>query len=131
MLWVDREVAAPAAVAWLLLSDPDRWPEWGPTVRRAELDGDRLGLGATGRVTTVVGISLPFRVTGYEEGRRWSWRVAGIPATDHLVENQGADRCRVAIGVPLLAAPYAAVCRLALRRIERLATGDPARGDPA
>ncbi len=126
MLWVDREVAAPAAVAWALLSGPDRWPEWGPTVRGAELDADRLGPGVTGRITTAVGVRLPFEVTRYEEGQRWSWRVLGIPATDHLVEPLGADRCRVRFGVPVFAAPYALVCRAALGRIEGLATGGSA-----
>jgi hypothetical protein len=43
-----------------------------------------------------------------------------VPATSHHVEDHDA-RCRAAIGVPVVVAPYLAICRLALRRIERLA----------
>lgn len=120
-MWVTRVVDAPAADAWDLLVDVRRWPSWGPSVRRAELDdgSHRLTEGATGRVHPPIGPSIPFRVTELEAPRSWSWRVAGVPATAHRVEALGPDRCRVGFEVPGWAAPYAAVCRVALRRIER------------
>lgn len=120
MLWVHREIDAPAEVLWDLLASPDRWPEWGPSVRHAELDGDRLDTGATGVVTTALGVRLPFEITS-SDGMRWSWKVAGVPATDHSVEGLGPARCRVGFGVPWPAAPYLAVCRMALGRLESLA----------
>jgi hypothetical protein len=46
--------------------------------------------------------------------------VAGIPATGHRVEALGPGRCRVVFEVPLLAAPYLAVCRLAAHRIRTI-----------
>jgi hypothetical protein len=52
--------------------------------------------------------------------KTWAWTVAGVPATTHTVE-PAPGGCRVAFGVPTPAAPYALVCRAALRRIERLA----------
>lgn len=122
MLWASREVDAPAEVLWDLLTDPARWPEWGPSVAAAELDGDRLRAGALGRVRTAVGVTVPVEVTAVEPGRRWAWRVAGIPATDHRVDPLGPGRCRVGIGVPAPAAPYLAVCHVALGRLERIAT---------
>lgn len=64
----------------------------------------------------------PFRVTELVEGRRWAWAVGGVAATSHEVEPLGGNRCRVAMGVPWPVAPYLAVCAVALRRIERLAT---------
>jgi hypothetical protein len=74
-------------------------------------------------VRTVLGAWLPFEVTEFTEGRSWRWRVAGLPATSHLVEPRPGG-CRVTFGVPFAAAPYALVCQEALRRIERLAHPD-------
>ncbi len=126
-IWVHRDIAAPAERAWELLSEPDRWSAWGPSVRGAALHGERLERGATGTVTTAVGIDLDFEITRFEPGRAWSWKVAGVPATDHRVEPLGPDRCRVGFGVPWPALPYLAICRLALARIETLARRDTGR----
>jgi hypothetical protein len=120
--WVSREVDAPASAAWEVLVDLDRWPRWGPSVRSATLDDGtrRLSAGVTGRVVPVVGPPLRFVVTEFAEGERWSWSVAGVPATSHRVEPVGEDRCRVAMGIAWPAAPYLAVCGVALGRIDRL-----------
>lgn len=120
-LFVWRTVDAPASILWGLLTDLDRWPEWGPSVRSAELDGRRLHEGARGTVTTAVGVTLPFEVTEYAEGESWSWNVAGLPATDHKVRADGAGRCRIGFGVPWPAAAYLTVCHVALRRLEAMA----------
>ena len=121
-LWVEREMPVDAESAWELLVDVDRWPEWGPSVRAAGLDGDRLDVGATGWVETPVGLRVRFEVTRYEEGQLWAWEVAGVPATDHRVRRLGSAACAVGFGIPRLAAPYALVCRRALASIERLLT---------
>lgn len=105
---------------WELLIDVGRWPEWGPSVRRATLATSRFELGSKGFVRTVIGLELPFEVTRFEEGRSWSWSVAGCPATDHVVEARGPDMSSVAFGVPWIAAPYLVVCRMALRRLDEL-----------
>lgn len=130
-LWTRLEIGAPAGLVWELLTDVRRWPEWGPTVRRAELDDGAVLLhaGATGRVWGPAGPPLPFRVSAHDEGRRWRWEVAGIGATDHAVEALGARRCRLGFGVPWPAAPYLAVCRVAAARIRRLAEAGPG-GEP-
>lgn len=121
---VSRGLDVPAEVAWDLLVDTTRWPDWGPTVTGAEIatggDGTRITLGATGTVRTPVGLSLPFRITELDPGRRWSWAVAGVAATAHRVEGLGPQRCRVTFEVPRWAPPYLAVCAVALRRLERL-----------
>lgn len=125
---VDRFVPAAPEVVWDLLVDTSRWPEWGPSVTAVELDyahathatTARITAGSTGRVRTAVGVWVPFRITEFDDGRRWSWNVAGIPATSHTVE-PAPGGCRVGFGVPLLVAPYALVCQVALARIERLA----------
>jgi len=109
--------------AWRLLTDTRTWPSWGPSIRAVTLhapDGDPvIAAGTTGTVRTVVGVTLPFRVVEVEPMARWTWRVAGVPATGHRVEGH-PDGCRVIFEVPMLAAPYAAVCQVALRRIRRL-----------
>lgn len=120
-VWVHRDIVAPAEEIWELLTNVDCWPDWGPTVRRAELHGESFAAGVEGTVTTAVGVSLPFEITECEAGRRWTWTVAGIPATDHAVEALGPQRSRAGFGVPWPAAPYLAVCAVALRRLESLA----------
>ena len=85
-LWSHRDVDAPANTVWELLTNPRHWPVWGPTVRQAELHGERLEAGATGTVTTMLGLDLPFEITAYDEAERWAWKVAGVTATDLRVE---------------------------------------------
>lgn len=93
-------------------------------MRRAEVDGE-FETGATGVVTTVVGVRLPFEITACErESMRWAWKVAGVPASDHTVQALGPMRCLVGFGVPWLAAPYLAVCGMALRRLESIAASE-------
>lgn len=120
------EVAASSEVAWEQLTDLGCWPQWGPTVRSARLaDGSRrLSAGATGSVETVLGVWLPFEVEHWqvdESLRSWSWRVAGVPATEHLVIARGPSHCRVEMSVPWWAPSYLAVVRVGLTRIRRLA----------
>jgi uncharacterized protein YndB with AHSA1/START domain len=123
-----RQIAAPADAVWQLLVDLDAWPQWGPTVAGAELDGAGFELGATGRVWTPVGVPLPFTVTELDQGRTWAWSVAGVPATRHGVEPSG-DGCRAWMSAPIWAPAYLPVLAVALRRIESMARlGDSSGG---
>ncbi len=118
---MSRDVDVDASAAWSVLIDTRRWPDWGPTVAGVEAAPLPLQLGTTGRVRTAVGVWLDFEVTEFVPGRSWSWKVAGIHATDHRVETLGPGRCRIAMSAPWAAAPYLAVCAIALRRIGELA----------
>jgi uncharacterized protein YndB with AHSA1/START domain len=120
MLSVSRTVNVAPETVWDLLVDLDAWPRWGPTVAGATIDGE-LGVGTRGTVRTAVGVSLPFEVTRFDSGRCWAWKVAGVPATEHTVE-PAPGGCTVTFGVPWWAPGYLAVCALALRRLDRLAT---------
>ncbi|MCC5953377.1 MAG: SRPBCC family protein [Acidimicrobiia bacterium] len=121
-MWAHRTIDAPAVDLWRLFAEVDLWPQWGPSVRSASVDGGGpLCTGATGQVVTAAGVRLPFEITEWVDLHRWSWRVAGVPATDHEVTSLGLDRCRVGFGVPWPAAPYLAVCRRALATMDRLA----------
>lgn len=132
MLTVDRVVTAQPEAVWDVLVDLDMWPRWGPSIRRAELDGPDqvrpgLALGSTGRVWTPVGVSLPFVITEFEPGRCWAWAVAGVPATRHRVDPVDGG-CRVSFGVPRWAPAYLPVCAVALWRIQRLVSAGPGPG---
>lgn len=119
---VDRDIAATPEAVWRLLIDLDAWPRWGPSVRRAALRGGatELGPGARGTVWTAGGLALPFVVTAFDPGRHWGWSVAGVPATGHRVVGIPGG-CRASFDVPCWAAPYLAVCAVALARVETLA----------
>src|SRR5690242_20393506 len=105
------DVAAPGELVWEELVDLSCWPSWGPTVRSARLDegSTRLRPGATGSVDTAVGLRLPFEVAEWCDDaprRSWSWRVAGVHATEHAVVDTGPSRCRVQMSVPWWASAY-------------------------
>jgi hypothetical protein len=118
--WTWRDLDLAPDEAWDRLARTAWWPRWGPTVTAVEPADVVVSPGLRGRVRTPLGVRVPFVVDEVVPGERWSWSVWGRPATDHAVVPLGTDRSRVGIGVPRLAAPYLLVCRLALRRLERL-----------
>jgi hypothetical protein len=124
-LVVSRVVDAPAAAAWAVLTEVSQWPAWGPTVAAVDCPVRRIEAGTTGRIRVAgVGLWAPFEVDAYvdtEAEKRWTWRVARVPATGHRVDPLG-DRCRVSFEVPLVAAGYVPVCRRALDNVASLAT---------
>ncbi|MGI8753605.1 MAG: SRPBCC family protein [Acidimicrobiales bacterium] len=131
MLDVARHLPVPAASVWATLIDTTVWSQWGPSVRGATLDrdGTLLRADSTGRVLTAFGVWLPFRVTDWEPGRRWGWKVAGIPATAHRVEPaDGGATSRAVIEIPTWAPFYAPLCWMALGRVGAVAAR---RGLPA
>ena len=38
-LWVRRDISAPSETVWELLTNPERWPEWGPLTTSAVIAG--------------------------------------------------------------------------------------------
>jgi len=122
VLEVSATINAPATVAWRLLTDTHAWPQWGPSIRTVEVPTRFISAGVRGRVRTALGPWFSFEINDWEEGRHWSWTVAGIAATGHLVEATGPDSCEVTFKIPAWAPFYVPVCRAALRAIERLAT---------
>ena len=115
------DIDAPTEMVWHLITEFDRWPEWGPTVRRVEADARHVAVGVTGRVQTPVGMWLPFEITTVVPGRAWDWKVAGIAATGHRLDRTGASSCRLEFSVPWAAVPYMVVLRRALHRVKHLA----------
>jgi Polyketide cyclase / dehydrase and lipid transport len=124
MIRTGLEIPAAAAVAWRLLIDTEAWPRWGPSVIAVDAPARHIGPAMSGRVQTALGPWLPFEITDWHAGVRWSWRVAGVPATGHVVESLGPGRCRVAFTIPIWAPFYVPVCRAALRRLRDLALAE-------
>lgn len=128
-LSVSREMECSADAVWVVLTHVEAWPRWGPSVSGATVLGATdppgvIGPGARGTVRTAVGVSLPFEITQFEDGRSWAWSVAGVPATRHHVRPT-ATGCTVTFGVPWWAPGYLAVCAVALGRIEQLVAPRP------
>lgn len=124
VLAVARHLPASPAAVWDAFIDTSVWPRWGPSLRQASLEheGTRLRPGSKGRVQTAIGIWLPFEVTDWEDGRQWSWKVAGVPATVHRVEAvTGGRGVRAVIEVPNWAAVYGPLCWIALGRLGHVA----------
>ncbi len=121
---VQRHMRVPPEVVWHLLTDTDAWPLWGPTVKRAHIDGGAVVEGARGTVVTPVGVPLPFLITRVDPEHSWSWSVAGVPATSHEVEPV-LGGCVARMTTPPWAPAYLPVLEIALRRIERLAAERP------
>ncbi len=115
------EIGVPPSRGWDLIARFEHWPHWGVSIDGVEAAGSEVESGLKGRVKTAVGPWLPFEITDVDPGRSWSWRVAGIPATGHVVEAIGADRCAVSFTVPWPAAPYRFVLRRSLRRLAAMA----------
>lgn len=124
---VSRSLKKPCGHIWEVLTDTATWPQWGPSVKAVECRDRIIKQGTRGRVRTVAGIWLPFIITRYEESRFWSWNVAGIPATGHRVEPQEKNLCQLTFEVPLIAAPYAYICKIALDRIAGILEGSKYR----
>ena len=126
-LVVSRVVDATAEDAWEVLTDTTQWPAWGPTVAAVDCPSRSIAAGTSGRVRlTAVGLWVPFEVDSYvdtDSEKRWTWVVAGVPATGHRVDPLDGQ-CRVSFEVPLVAAGYVPVCRRALDAIATLVTGD-------
>ncbi|MFT5354199.1 MAG: hypothetical protein ACI9KE_001402 [Polyangiales bacterium] len=128
MIEVHETAHADAQTVWSILADTRRWTEWGPSVVKVEHTPSMLHACSEGRVQLPIGLWLPFRVTDFEPGRSFRWSVAGIPATGHRVVSLGPGRSRVTFEVPTLAAPYALVCKVACRKIAKLAERQMAEG---
>lgn len=120
---ISRIIDAPAKFVWALLTDTCRWPLWGPSVVAVRSAERYIRQGATGKVRTAAGFWVPFSVTEFDDGHYWRWHVGGVHATGHRLEPAGKDRCLLVFEIPIWAAPYLVVCKVALDRIARLAVG--------
>ena len=69
-----REIAAPPEVVWRITADVETWPDWTPTVSKAEgLQSDAFGLGSRYRLTQPLQPSAIWQVVEHEPGRSFVW----------------------------------------------------------
>jgi len=120
---VSLELPADAGDVWELFADTRRWPEWGPSVSDVRSEERYVREGLEGQVKVLGAAWVPFEVTTAAE-RRWTWAVAGIPATGHRVETVGPGRSRAVFELSPLAAGYVPVCQRALKRMEAALADD-------
>lgn len=117
---IGRTYNTPIPNVWDLITDTLQWPQWGPTVRRVESSDRFIQKGTRGRLLTAVGIWLPFVIIEYVEKSFWNWKVGSVKATGHRIQETKAGGSCLWFEVPIIAAPYSLVCRMALDRIEKL-----------
>ncbi len=119
-LEISRVVRASPDTVWELLTDTFAWEEWGPSIIAVRSSDRYIKEGSHGQVKTALHFWVPFLVTELDSGNYWSWRIFGIGATGHRIERLDEGNCRLVFQVPIWAAPYLIVCKIALDRIVQL-----------
>ena len=117
---ISRVIGASPIRVWELLTDTFAWEEWGPSILAVRSSNRYIKKGSHGRVKTALRFWVPFQVTNLDSGKYWSWRIFGIKATGHRLERLDESSCRLVFQVPIWAAPYLVVCKIALDRIVQL-----------
>ena len=120
---ISRVVGAAPNRVWQLLTDTFTWGDWGPTVLAVRSSDRYIKKGSYGRVKTALHFWVDFEITDLDPGTYWSWRISGINATGHRIERLDESSCLLVFQVPIWAAPYLLVCKIALDRIVRLLNG--------
>lgn len=129
-LLVGREYDVPASLLWEILTDTRQWPLWGPSLTQVECSDRFITVGSSGRVRTVLGIWLPFTITGFKHMQYWGWRIGRFNATGHQLTLLQPERCRLTFSMPWWAAPYLVVCFIALQRIKKITRDGEVRNTP-
>jgi uncharacterized membrane protein len=96
------DIEAPAARAWAIMRDVERWPEWTASVRAVTLLDGELALGARARIDQPRIPTTVWTVTDLTEGRDFTWE-ASSPGTRttgrHAVEATGPGTCRATLSI--------------------------------
>ena len=105
---------------WELLTDTFAWEEWGPSIISVRSSERYIKKWSHGRVKTALRLWVPFQITDLDSGKYWSWSIFGVSATGHRIERLDEKSCRLVFQVPIWAAPYLIICKIAIDRIVQL-----------
>ena len=122
-------IHAPPETVWDIVTDTRLWPEWGPSLQKVVCADRTILHGSKGRLKTVFNVWLPFSITQYTHISYWSWRVGGVEATGHRITRNRDNSSTLCFEMAWWFFPYLLVCRLALKRIDKLAA-DISASDP-
>lgn len=127
---VSRVTNAEPETVWDLMTLTRLWSSWGLSIRD-HVGPESITHGSEGRVITILGFGLGYRITEFVPGRRWTWTVAGVEATHHeldVVDTDGHRRVVVRFGAPWWAVAYLPVLWWSLRSlVERAEREQPDR----
>lgn len=120
------EGSATASEVWDRYADTRRWAEWSPQIRSVKTTrGPLIEAGLSGRVRSVIGAGVAFRVTDVDAAAMtWRWRARIGPIQmnlEHVVVECGLGSATTLIlcgPLPIIAG-YAPIAQLALRRLVR------------
>ncbi|MGE5597317.1 MAG: SRPBCC family protein [Hyphomicrobiales bacterium] len=87
------EIEAPPETVWEVVADIERWPGWTESIKRVEVVRGPLGPNAVYRLDVRGTRRSDWAVTGWDPGRRFSWRtkIQGVTCdAAHEIEPAGA-----------------------------------------
>lgn len=119
-VYISRDIAVSPDIVWQCITNTEKWCQWGPSVTAVQCDQQFICENSRGRVKTAIGFWLPFEILTFKKKSFWNWRVGGIDATGHRVEQLEEKGTRLIFDMPVWAIVYLLVCYIALRRIDRL-----------
>jgi hypothetical protein len=95
-------IDAPPAIAWDIISDVGRWPEWTASVTRVErFDSGPLSAGSRARVVQPKLPVMTWTVTELEPGRLFTWTARQM-GNSHLAYHRiipDGTGCRAVLGI--------------------------------
>lgn len=96
-------IAAPSDLVWRVVADVERWPEWTPSVRSLELDGEALAPGSRARIGLRGSlVATTWRVTEFVPPRSFTWESSILPGVTAIATHvvvPAADATQVTLGV--------------------------------
>ena len=127
------DIAAPPERVWDVLRDVERWPEWTPSMKSAELLNGAMGPDGRARLNIAGAGGRPsdWTVTEWDEGRRFAWEAHIMPGftswADHRLEAKDGGT-RVTLAVRMSGALAWPMWALFLGRVSRRNVGQEAAG---
>jgi uncharacterized membrane protein len=96
------EIEAPAGLAWVIMRDVERWPEWTASIRSVTLLDGQLRVGARARIEQPRIPTTVWTVTSLTEGHEFTWQASGpgiLTTGRHGVEATGPASCRATLSI--------------------------------